>query len=83
MAESEVIYQQFKKFNEIKNFHHWSLLQSEMKRVTYFGKDFIKPERVDLNCSVMGWKLLKILQIYPKDEDYYRFLKNIGEIEEI
>ena len=27
-AEAEVIYQQFRRFNEAKNFHHYSLLKS-------------------------------------------------------
>ena len=40
------MYLQFKRFNETKNFHHVSILKSEIRRVRYFGKKFVVPERV-------------------------------------
>lgn len=48
MTEAESMYLQFKRFNETKNFHHVSILKSEIKRVRYFGKKFVVPERVGI-----------------------------------
>jgi len=59
------MYLQFKRFNERKNFHHVSILKTEIKRVSYFGKNFVAADRVVVDCSIMGWKLLNRLQIYP------------------
>jgi hypothetical protein len=62
-----IIYNQFKKFNQSKNFHHHSLLKSEIKRVLCFGDEFVKPERCGAQCGISGWKLLRRLKIYPAD----------------
>ena len=32
-------------------------------------------ERIPVNCSIMGWKLLAKIELYPKDEEYYQLLK--------
>lgn len=81
LAEAEAIYNQFKKFNQAKNFHPHTLLKQEVERVAAFGKGFLKPQRVSAHCTVSGWKLLKHIQLYPADEHYYSFLKAVDDIE--
>ena len=76
------IYEQFKRFNEEKNFHHYSLLKMEVRRVMCFGEGgggFVRAVRVEVACSVVGWKLLGMMRIYPADKEYYRFMKKLGE----
>jgi hypothetical protein len=51
------------------------VLQQEVKRIKYFGKHFLQPERVPINCSLMGWKLLTKLKIYPQDPDIYQLIQ--------
>lgn len=82
IAEAEAIYNQFKKFNQSKNFHHRTLLESEISRVACFGHNFIRPERVGVLCSVGAWRLLKRLKIYPSDEKSYQFLKIVDSVED-
>jgi hypothetical protein len=77
MVEAESMYIQFKRFNENKNFHHIAILQLEIRRVCCFGQRFIAPERVPVDCSIVGWKLLADLKIYPLDEDYYQLIKSL------
>lgn len=81
--EAETIYNQFKKFNQSKNFHHHALLKSEIKRVLCFGNTFIKPEKSSAKCGIAGWKLLRKLKLYPADDDYYNFLKTVDDVEEV
>ena len=42
-TEAEVQYLDFKHFNETRNFHHYSVLKTEINRILYFGKHFIAP----------------------------------------
>jgi hypothetical protein len=79
LAEAEAIYNQFKKFNQGKNFHPHALLKEEVARVAAFGKGFVRPERVAAQCSVSGWKLLKQIKLYPADEHYFAFLKAVDD----
>ena len=66
-TEAEGLYEQFKQFNENKNFHHVSVLRTELKRVACFGEKLIAPHRADISCSVAGWRLLGHIQIYPRE----------------
>lgn len=80
VAEAEAVYNQFKKFNQFRNFHPHTFLKEEVRRVVCFGNSFIKPERVSAQCSVTGWKLLRGLKLYPADEGYYTLLKTIDDL---
>jgi hypothetical protein len=51
-----------------------------VRRVSCFGKNFVKAERVGAQCSVAGWKLLHRIKLYPADEDYFAFLRKIDDI---
>lgn len=75
------MYNQFKKFNQFRNFHPLAMLKQEVRRVSSFGKTFIAPQRVSAQCSVGGWKLLHKLKLYPVDEEYYNFLTAIDDVE--
>jgi hypothetical protein len=75
MTEAESRYIEFKKFNESRNFHHVSVLKAEIKRVTYFGTKFLQPERIAVDCSILGWKLLARLKLYPADEQTYALIR--------
>lgn len=75
LVEAEALYLEFKQFNQSRNFHHLSVLQQEIKRITYFGKHFLKPEQVPINCSLMGWKLLARLQLYPANPEIYQLIQ--------
>ena len=57
-------------------------MQNEIERLVWLGKDFIKPVRIGIDCSLAGWKMLRTLKIYPQDEDYYRLIKSIDKIDE-
>lgn len=80
VAEAEAFYNQFKKFNERKNFHHLRTLRNEVERVCSFGQGFLKPERIAIECSLPGWKLLKFLKLYPADPQLYNLLRVIDYI---
>lgn len=75
------MYNQFKKFNQYRNFHPLAMLKQEMRRVASFGKTFMVPQRVSAQCSVGGWKLLHKLKLYPADEEYYTFLTTLDDVE--
>ena len=79
-SEASIFYSHFKTFNEKKNFHHYSTLKSEIRRVIAFGQNFIVPERVPLSCSLSAWKLLKEIKMYPADSRRYHLLKTIDNI---
>jgi hypothetical protein len=46
-----------------------------LKRITYFGKHFLGGERVNINCSIMAWKLLKTISLTPVDEDLNKMIQ--------
>lgn len=73
--EARDLYEQFKRYNENRNFHHISVLGKEIKRVGLLASESIKEERRDLECGLMGWKLLRKLAIHPVQEETYRLIE--------
>ena len=80
VIEAEDFYNQFKKFNERKNFHHLRTLGLEVKRVLCFGDKFIRPTRVGISCSWPCWRLLRRLKIYPQDRERLKFMSVVDDI---
>jgi|JI7StandDraft_1071085.scaffolds.fasta_scaffold1550413_1 hypothetical protein len=39
-----------------------------MKRIRLLARDNIELQRRDIQCGLMGWKLLHKLNIFPQDE---------------
>ena len=79
-TQAQIFYNQFKKFNEKKNFHHYSTLKSEISRVSVFGNNFIVPERVPILCSLQAWKLLRDIKLYPADAQRFHLLTTFDNI---